>query len=407
MAGEPIDDIEVWSNKLSPWRQDCLRRLAVSSELTDCDFSELLAMVKHAAGFTLEVKPPTPVAFTKAHFGGGKHQPIVLKGIANVENVNRLVSNASLTFCPKALTIVYGRNGSGKSGFVRILRTACRTRIENPAKLKVLADVYGGGAGPQAAQIVIDAGSGDFPIAWTSGSPAAPQLMQVAVFDTASAQLYVDSGNQIRYLPFGLALPHRLNTISLTLKERLESERATAVGNKVGLTAIAFPIQRNTKAQIYDRTLSKDSLNAHIDEAARFEPEDQTRLDHVSAILSAGAAAAADLAALITWVESIATECETAVTAFTNTALAELTKLRNSAVTARQAAELAASELFTDEPLPGVGSESWAPFAARHAHGLQPYRDCGAHRELLQQGRRALAGAARAGPHAPGRFQGA
>ena len=65
---------------------------------------------------------------------------------------------------------------------------------------------------------------------WKPGMAAAPELMQVAVFDTASAQLYVDGGNQIRYLPFGLALPHRLNTVCLALKEKLEAGRAAAIG---------------------------------------------------------------------------------------------------------------------------------------------------------------------------------
>lgn len=355
MAGEPIDDVLEWSNKLSPWKQDALRRLATSNDLTEADVSELLTMVKSAAGFKLSVAAPKAVPFTKAHFGGGKHQPIILKGIANVQNVNRLTANASLTFCPKALTIVYGRNGSGKSGFVRILRTACRTRVENPAKLKVLADVYGDVAGPQTAEIVIDAGTGDTTIPWSPGANASPQLMQVAVFDTASAQLYVDGGNQIRFLPFGLALPHRLNSVCLGLKEKLESERAAEVGDKVSLTTIAFSPQRETTAQQFDKALSKSTTDAQIDAAAAFSEGDQQRLDEITAALSAGVAAAADVNALSKWVDSLVVECEVVGTAFIDTALERLANLRAASVAARQAATLAAGELFTDEPLPGVG----------------------------------------------------
>jgi len=89
MATEPIDDIEAWSEKLSPWRQDALRRLAVSNELTDTDIDELLAMIKEGAGFEQATPAPKSVPFAKAHFGGGKQPQIVLKGIANVKNVNR------------------------------------------------------------------------------------------------------------------------------------------------------------------------------------------------------------------------------------------------------------------------------------------------------------------------------
>jgi energy-coupling factor transporter ATP-binding protein EcfA2 len=359
MSSEPIDEIEAWSKKLLPWRRDCLRRLAISNELTEEDLCELLAMIKQGAGFVVDEPAPAPVAFTKAHFGGVKQQPIVLKGIANVKNVNRLVPEAQLVFCPAGLTVVYGRNGSGKSGFVRILRTACRTRIEKAEKLRVLGDVYGASTGPQSADIIIDNGGGDISIKWQPGMVANPELMQVAVFDTASAQLYVDAGNQIRFLPFGLALPHRLNTVCLSLKEKLEKERAAVVGDKISLTEISFPTIRSTKAQAFSTTLTKATRKEEIDEAAVFEAGDQTRLDEIVRILATGSAAVADVSALATWTDSLAKECESAVTSFDDKALLALTTLSNTAIAAREAAQLAAGELFTDEPLEGVGSESW------------------------------------------------
>ena len=64
MATKPIEDIEAWSKTLSPWRQDCLRRLAVSNELTSADHGELLALIKASAGFTPQTPVATPVAFT-------------------------------------------------------------------------------------------------------------------------------------------------------------------------------------------------------------------------------------------------------------------------------------------------------------------------------------------------------
>lgn len=359
MAEEPIDDIEAWSKKLSAWRRDCLRRLATCDDLTETDYEELLAMVKSAAGFKLTTPPPAAVPFTKAHFGGGSHQPMVLKGIRNIQGINRLQSNAAIGFGPDGLTIVYGRNGSGKSGFVRILRTACRTRVENPAKLKVLADVYGGGTDLQSADIIIDVGGGDITVPWKPQKTALPELSQVAVFDSLSASLYVDGGNQIRYLPFGLALPHRLNTVGLILKERLEAERATAVGTKVGLTSIAFDVKRETLSQSFNDGLNKNTTDAQIETAATFSAKDQARLDEVSSILTAGATAAADLGVLVSWVDGLALECEMVANILNDSSLTVFSKLKEDASAARSAANLAATDLFTDDPLPGVGSETW------------------------------------------------
>jgi energy-coupling factor transporter ATP-binding protein EcfA2 len=370
MSVTALDDIESWSTKLSPWRRDCLRRLAISNDLSDADIEELLAMVRKSAGLDVTTPPPIPVPFTKAHVGG-KGPPTALKRIANVQNVNRLLPGAGLEFAPTGLTIVYGRNGSGKSGFVRILRTACRTRIENPAKLKVLADVYGSGAQPQSAEIVVNDGSGDTIVKWKPGMEGDPLLAPVAVFDAQSAQLYVDDGSQIRYLPFGLALPHRLNTISLTLKEKIEAERNAAVGDKLTLTTVTFSVQRATKAQKFNSGVTAQTTDAAIEAAAKLTDDDVKRLDKINGILAAGTAAAADMSALMTWVNAIKLECEAAIGALNDEALSALTDLKGKAVAARQAAELSAGELFTDEPLSGIGSETWrALWAAARDYSL-------------------------------------
>ena len=359
MANEPIDDIIDWSVGQAAWRQDCLRRLATTDELTAVDLDELLAMVKTEAGLAAVKAPPAPVPFAKQHFGASKQAPITLKGIANVEGVNRLADKASLNFCPEALTIVYGRNGSGKSGFVRILRTACRTRIENTTTLKVLADVYGSGGGAQSANIIVDAGAGDEAIAWTAGMPAAPQLMQVSVFDTASAQLYVDSGNQIRFLPFGLALPHRLNAVCLELRGKLEAEQETAVGNKIQLSAVTFASVRDTAAQRFAGSVNAKTTDDQIEEAAKSAEANNARIDEIGTILSSGSTAKTDLVTFLSWAAAVAGECGQALTSLSDEALDALTVLRDKAIAARDVAKLAAGGLFDDEPLDGVGSESW------------------------------------------------
>src|SRR3546814_7936200 len=98
MVSEPIDDIVAWSNTLSTWRQDCLRRLALADDLSESDQAELLGMIKQEAGLALAEAPPTAIPFTKQPFNGRSHTPIVLKVIANIVGVNPLLSNASLDF---------------------------------------------------------------------------------------------------------------------------------------------------------------------------------------------------------------------------------------------------------------------------------------------------------------------
>ncbi len=377
--GAPEDILE-WSNtKLTPWRQDALRRLAGSSALSAQDHQELLDMVKTKAGFTTTSKAPAPVPLTKAHLSSAASgTPIKIKAIRSVTNVNRLVPSAGLQFNHAGLTVVYGRNGSGKSGFVRIFRTACRTRCDNPAKLKVLADVYGSGGGPQAAEIVIDTTAGERVVPWTAGSPASEALQQVAVFDSNAAQLYVDGGNQVQFLPFGLALPYKLNELCLALKSYLEAERKP-VSDQLATLRVSFEVARETKAQTFYNGLSGNTTDAQIDATALFAAVDQKRLENVNRLLAASTATSADLTALATWVCNLAIESDALSNAVSDEKIVGYGTLKRQAVDARATASADASVLFADEPLQGVGSETWRRLwiAARDysVSGAYPERD--------------------------------
>lgn len=354
------EDILEWSTtKLTPWRQDALRRLAGDAATGAQDQDDLLSLVKESAGFSISPKPAAPIALAKAHLSAvTAGASLQIKTIRNVTNVNRLMQSAALTFAVKGLTIIYGRNGSGKSGFVRIFRTACRTRSDNPAKLKVLADVYGSSAGPQEAEIVIETAAGEVVVPWKAGGSASEALLQVAVFDSNAAELYVDGGNQIQFLPFGLALPHKLNALCITLKSKLEAERKP-ITDQIALVIVAFELQRATKAQTFYSALSAKTTDAQIDEMAKFSKDDQIRIDKLTRLLTATMASGADLTALSAWVQGFGKECGSLAQALSDAKLEEYYTLKQQAVEARKAAGLDAAVLFSTEPLPGVGGETW------------------------------------------------
>lgn len=355
-----VEDILEWSStKLAPWRQDALRRLAGAPSLGVQDHDDLLNLIKDSAGFAISPKPAAPIALAKAHLSAvAVGSPLQIKTIRNVTNVNRLMQSAALTFAVNGLTVIYGRNGSGKSGFVRIFRTACRTRSDNPAKLKVLADVYGSSAGPQEAEIVIETAAGEVVVPWKAGGPALEALLQIAVFDSSAAELYVDGGNQIQFLPFGLALPHKLNALCIALKGKLDAERKPT-SDQIALVTVAFELQRATKAQTFYSGLSAKTTDAQIDEIAKFTKDDQIRLDELIRLLTATTASAADLTALSNWILNLGKECESLAQALGDAKLEEYCNLKQEAMEARKAAGMDAGALFSTEPLPGIGGETW------------------------------------------------
>lgn len=375
----PTDEILDWSaKKLTPWKQDALRRLATAGSVSTADLDELFLLLKAQAGFMVS-GAPAPLPLDRSHLASAMSAgpSLTLKAIRNVQNVNRLKTAAELTFALNSLTVIYGRNGSGKSGFVRIFRTACRTRHDNPAKLKVLSDVYGAAAGPASAEIVIDSGAGDEVIAWQAGSPAADRLLQVAVFDSAAAQVYVDAGNQIQFLPFGLALPHRLNDVCLRLRERLEAERQ-ANSSQLALATITFPArQSKTEAQKFYTVLSGSTTDANIIAATVIDGHMEVRRAELARLLAKPLENGADIEALAAWAENLATDAARLQKQLDDAALEHYAQLWGELVSAQSAAALDASALFAADPLPGIGADVWRRLwlTARDYSLEEAYRD--------------------------------
>ena len=125
--------IVAWSQERPAWQRAVMRRIAAGEVLSNEDYDELI----------LEVLAPS--ANTSATFGL-EHLPsasiedasVRLLAIAQTAHVNALASDQPLTFAPDGLTIVYGDNGSGKSGYARLLKRITRARHRE----EVLSDVF-------------------------------------------------------------------------------------------------------------------------------------------------------------------------------------------------------------------------------------------------------------------------
>jgi ABC-type multidrug transport system ATPase subunit len=68
-----------------------------------------------------------------------EHDAISLDSIFHHKGVNALAEDQSLKF-GKNLTVVYGDNGAGKTGYIRILKDSCRARGQE----KILGNVVSG-----------------------------------------------------------------------------------------------------------------------------------------------------------------------------------------------------------------------------------------------------------------------
>ena len=65
---------------------------------------------------------------------------MLLRSVRELTNVNALLGSQELTFGSAGRTVVYGDNGSGKSGYARLIKSVVGARHQEPVHADAFAD---------------------------------------------------------------------------------------------------------------------------------------------------------------------------------------------------------------------------------------------------------------------------
>lgn len=233
-----LEEIISWSKDRPAWQQEALRRFLTHEELSDDDVRELTEICKGSHGLA-EVRKILPLAKSDIPASSGKSGQMTLISIFHHQGVNALAEDQTLKFAPH-LTVVYGDNGAGKTGYIRILKSACRARGAE----QILGNVVSGRAPPKPSTSIKYLVAGEEkPREWT-GDGASEPVGRVSVFDTYSAGVYLREKTDVAFRPFGLDLFDRLVRACKAVKIRLESEQRAVAAP----TEIPFQVPENTAA---------------------------------------------------------------------------------------------------------------------------------------------------------------
>lgn len=195
-----LKELLKWSVDRPDWQRDALRRLMLNDELADNDITELTAICKSVHGLE---DPVECVPLTEEHvpINDANGASIALASITHHYGVNALAQDQTLNFGPN-LTIVYGDNGAGKTGYIRILKSACRSRRHED----ILGNVVSGETPLNpSVSIMYTAGDDSKPREW-SGDESDEEISRVSVFDTQCATVYLTQKTDVAFRPLGLDL---------------------------------------------------------------------------------------------------------------------------------------------------------------------------------------------------------
>jgi hypothetical protein len=189
-----------WANGQDGWSrtiaEDVLRNRVRPSDLDIDRYIKLLLSEKKLSAEPFEVVPK----IEEKQLAGNPLDAVRLDSLKVGDGVNALKSGAQIDFAP-AVTVIFGENGSGKSGFVRVLKRAAGLRTAEDILHNVRADKRP----TPSAGFCVTVGSTGHTIQWRNEFGITP-LNRMSIFDARGARLHVEDDLTYVYTPGELTL---------------------------------------------------------------------------------------------------------------------------------------------------------------------------------------------------------
>jgi hypothetical protein len=176
-----IQEIQAWSDDQPVWQGDAMARLFDNGALSETDLEDLFAILKAEHGIEdpkKRIAKKLSAAQIPAPTVSGDQ--ITLYALKDLANVNKIAEKQRLAFANHGLTVIYGDNGSGKSGYSRVLKRACRARDQ---KEPIHPNAYLPAGKTAAATATFEVSINGTPqeLLWTDAQAAPDPLSSLAV----------------------------------------------------------------------------------------------------------------------------------------------------------------------------------------------------------------------------------
>jgi len=367
-----LAEIFEWSKERNAWQRDALRRLILNGDLSDDDICELSAICKSAHGLA-EQQTAIPLAEEHVPSETVGAAPISLVSIFHHHGVNALADDQTLKFSPN-LTVVYGDNAAGKTGYIRILKSACRARGQEA----ILGNVASGSTPfSPVVSIKYKTGNESETFEW-NGNGEDEFISRVSVFDTQCAAVYLTEKTDVAFRPFGLDLFDKLVKASKAVRTILENERRALESN--ALEAVQAVIPAGTVAANFLASISSLTKSESVQVLASLSQEEEARLALLDkSLLDLQANDPEKLASQLTLragrVQALARHLNEVEAVLSVQALAVVLEARNEGQRKSEEAKRLREATFPAGLLAGTGSESWKALwdAARRFSQEQAY----------------------------------
>ncbi len=195
------DLLIAWANEQDSWVRAIVSEvLATRRELSPDALDEVTSVYLAEKQLSEDGHQPVPLLGERAEAEAGS-ESLRLLSLRECRGVNALAEDQVITFNPR-MTVLFGENAAGKTGYVRVLKRLANVRSAEP----IIPDIHRASSrpGPQAT-VRFALGSDEHELNW-NGETGLQPFTRMSIFDAPAVALHLEDNVTYVYTPADLAL---------------------------------------------------------------------------------------------------------------------------------------------------------------------------------------------------------
>lgn len=358
-----------WANEQDHWVRAIVSEvIAARRELADKSIEAAYALLLAEKGLSNDSAPNQPLLSAEAAPEENADDLRIVR-LSGLTGVNALASGQEIAFNPK-LTVLFGENAAGKTGYVRVLKRVASVRSAQP----IIGNVHSASSGKPHGVIDYLLSGASKNLDWNDET-GVPPFTRMSVFDSSAVALHVDDDLTYVFTPGELALFLYAHRAIEATKARLEREKNEAQPKSTNPFLHRFPRDPVVypKIETLGPATSIKELEALANVAREEKDSLQATRDRVEALQPRSAEGRVQLATSDRDLYVALRDTAQAVASF------PWTDYNAAVATARDANERynsASKTAFAGATIPGLFGEAWKNFIVA---GETYLREQGAH----------------------------
>lgn len=352
-------EVKEFASSLPYWAKFICSKILSKGKVFNSDIDTAYNYVADELKLIEKVEKPEIELNYNPNNSGDYKEELVIDTLKNIQGVNALAENQEIEFSPN-VTVIYGANGSGKSGYIRLLKKAFYSKH----KEEILKNIYKSESKEVKAEFNFESKDTDIPLTYPSDAKNGV-FNQFAVFDGKIALKHLEERNNFEFRPAGLTLFSEFNSALEKLQNKINEE----IRQKPVANPYADIFEGESEINTFINSLSSKSNLEDLKKHTPFSEQDKTDkkkiekdYDDLKIALSTKDKQVKALQNIKTQIEKVEKNLKAINTYFKQEYLNSISTSIQDCLTKEETAQKEGVENFKTDKITNVGSKEWKEF---------------------------------------------